>query len=138
LLASVYRLVALDVCASVFAVNVRWQRNVPVLFNSLVERCVRVELHDARTPIGHLLDRHVEAGRDVNDATGVELSARMHHRLVLTGVTGWAKEEHLRRRAGVACAEESRAKDPGRVQDECIARRNEVHEVHEVAVLERA
>ena len=56
----------------------------------------------------------------MNDPTRLELPARRYHRLVPI-VAERPEKQHLGRSAGVAPAEESRAKDTGRVQDENVA-----------------
>jgi hypothetical protein len=77
-------------------------------------------------------------GAMCTDATFVQLSAGVHQRLVLPGRTGRTQQEKPRRRPGIALAEQACAEHPRRVQDQRLAGGDEIDEISEAPVLERA
>jgi hypothetical protein len=97
-----------------------------------------METHNAGPAIGDLLDDCIEPWRHVNHPAGPQLPARMHERFVLTRLTRGSEQKHLGRRARIPLTEQSGTEDPRRIQDDGVTRRNEVGEIREVAMLDRA
>src|SRR5690606_15667391 len=79
----------------------------------------------------------VEPRRNVNHATGAQLASGTDHRLESVAAER-SEEEHLGGRARVALPQESSAEHPGGVEDERIARRDELPQVAKAMVRDPA
>jgi hypothetical protein len=138
-LARVDGLISLGVVGRVGALDVGGERDVAVPLDRLRRIALHVEPHDAGAARGDLDDLDVEARGDVDDASRLQLPAGRDHRLVRPArVVERLEQEHLGGRARIADPEQAGAEDPGRVQDDRIARRGEVGEVAEAVVRDRA
>src|SRR5688572_165443 len=131
-------LVPLGIGWRVGAMDVRRERHVTVRLDGFLDRYGRVEADDTRPALGDFLDMHVEARRDVDDASRAKFSAGMYEGFVLSVRTGWPQEQDFGGRARIAVTEQTGAEDAGRIQDDRVASGNELDEVREVPMLERA
>ena len=98
----------------------------------------RLKPDDSRSTIGDVLDQDIQPRRDVHHAASVQFPPGMHHRFVLRGLIRRAEQEHFRRCAGVASAQQPGSNDARGVERERVASGNEVGQVSEVPVLQRA
>ncbi len=91
------------------------------------------EPDDARASLGDFQDLDVEARRDAQRATRLELPTGVDHRLVAV-VAEPAEEQHFAGTTRLARAREPRADDARRVEDEGVTGLDELHEVSELPV----
>jgi len=80
---------------------------------------------------------NLEVVGDVNDASGFELAAGMHHRFP-GRVAEWSEQEDFCRRSILAHAEESRVENAGGVEHDRVPGRNDLFEVAELFVRDLA
>lgn len=137
-LPGVHGLVSLGVRRFISPVDIWRKRDVAVPFDRDFERFRGLETHNAGPASGDLLDDCVETWRDMHHSAGPQLSAWMHERFVLTGLTRGSEQKHFGRRARVPLTEQPRAEDPRRIQDDGVTRRNENGKIRKVAMLKRA
>ena len=100
-----------------------------------IDRQWRLESNDARPSLCRFKNLDFEMGTHVNSASGLELSTRMNHCLVLV-VAQCLQKQQLGRRAGVTCSQEPSVKYTSRVENDRVARRNEIDEIAECSVID--
>ena len=105
-----------------------------VAFDRVIDGERGVKLHDAGSSQGRLENLGFEVGAHMDFATGLELAARVNHRLVAV-VTKRFEQKDFGGSARVAGAEQAGAEDAGGVEDDRVAGRYEIREILECAVL---
>src|SRR6266550_2916446 len=122
-----------DVEDVVGARDVGRERDVPVFLDRVFYRHLRVQLHHAGPALSHRQNLRLEILGEFYDASRLELSARMDHRLpqVLAERT---KQQDLGGCSVVAYAQQPRAEYASGVEDDGVAGGNQVLEITELPV----
>ena len=136
-LVRIHSLVPLDVGRLIRARDVRRKRDVSVLLDRLFDRQWGFEQHDARAPLGCGDDLNLEVVGDVDHSSRLELPAGMHHRLPRRFAER-SKQQNFSRRAVLANAKQSGAKDAGGVEHDRVAGGNELLKIAELLVRDLA
>src|SRR6266542_4976141 len=133
----VHGLISLSVCVFIGPPDVRRKRCMPVAVDCVANGKCGAESDDACATLRRFKNLDLEVRTHVYDSSGLELAARMHHRLV-AAVAKVAQKKKFGGSTGVARTEKPRTIDASGVEDDRIAGGNEIHDIAEGRVLNPA
>ncbi len=144
----VHGLIALPVRRLLVAIEVRWERDLAVLFERALQRALRLETDDAPAAGGPLLDHETQVGSDDQSPAWLQLRTGAHQSLPpisdasrrgirVSGSFHRPQQQHLAPSAGGLSAQQSNWKDAALVDHDQIPLGDKRREVREAQVPKR-